>query len=201
MVADLSETLMPHVRWGKWKLRIYYIWKLVLKRVNNIKHLKNAKVPHLLSKSGYPFIRKSSSRKDKEGVQKYKYFVCSKQGFRRASTKMKSNRKVKLHASSGRRPEKAHLVSKGIHNILKELKESNGGTSESKISELESFIGSSAPEQIDILPPKKCNTKGSGKRLKGGKEQAMEQQQKRLRLYRGYGQAYHDSCNCPSKLS
>ena len=32
----------------------------------------------------------------KEGVQKYKYFVCSKQGFRRASTNVNSNRKVKL---------------------------------------------------------------------------------------------------------
>ena len=27
-------------------------------------------------------IRKWSSKKGKEGVQKYKYFVCSKQGFR-----------------------------------------------------------------------------------------------------------------------
>ena len=103
---------------------------------------------------------------------------------------------------TGRDSEKLTLVSKGIYSILKELKESNGGTSESKISKLESFIGSSAPEHIDILPPKKCNTKGSGKRLKGGKEQAMEQQQKRLRLCRGCGQqAYHDSRNCPSKLS
>ena len=31
-------------------------------------------------------IRKSSSKKTKEGVQKHKYFVCSKQGFRRSST-------------------------------------------------------------------------------------------------------------------
>jgi len=79
---------------------------------------------------------------------------------------------------AGRDSEKLSLVSKAIHRVLTEMKELNGGTSESKISELESFIGSSAPEQVDILPPKLSNTKGSGKRLKGGKEKAMEQQPK-----------------------
>ena len=98
--------------------------------------------------------------------------------------------------------EKLSLVSKAIHRVLKEMKELNGGTSESKMSELESFIGSSAPDQIDILPPKQCNTKGSGKRIKGGKEKALEQQGKRLRSCKACGQqAYHDSRNCPTKLS
>ncbi|KAJ8450472.1 hypothetical protein Cgig2_002157 [Carnegiea gigantea] len=98
--------------------------------------------------------------------------------------------------------EKLTLVSKKIQNILKEVKELCGSTSESKISELESFIGSNAHEQIDILPPKQCNTKGSGKQLKGGKEKSMEQQAKRLRLCKTCGQqAYHDSRNCPSKSS
>jgi len=46
---------------------------------------------------------------------------------------------------------------------MKEIKELNGSASESKMSELESFIGLSDPEQIDILPPKQCNTNGSGK--------------------------------------
>jgi len=65
-----------------------------------------------------------------------------------------------------------------------------------------SFIGSSVPEQIDILPPKQCNTKGSGKRIKGEKEKAMEHQSKRLRFCKACGQqAYHDSRNYPTKLS
>ena len=69
--------------------------------------------------------------------------------------------------------EKLSLVSKAIHRVLKQkMKELNRGTSESKMSELESFIGSSAPDQIDILPPKQCNTKGSGKRIKGGKRES-----------------------------
>jgi len=46
-----------------------------------------------------------------------------------------------------RDPEKLTLVSKGIQNVLKEVKELSGSTSESRISELESFIGSSAPEK------------------------------------------------------
>jgi len=70
---------------------------------------------------------------------------------------------------AGRDLEKLTLVGKKFQNVLKELKELDGGTSESKISELESFIGSSALERIDMLPPKHCHTKGSGKRLKGGK--------------------------------
>ncbi|KAJ8444809.1 hypothetical protein Cgig2_034044 [Carnegiea gigantea] len=91
-------------------------------------------------------VRKSSFKQGKEGVKNY------------------------------RDPEKLILVGKRIQNILKELKELDGGTSESKMSELESFIGSSAPERIDIVPPKHCHTKGSGKRLKGGKERAIKQQ-------------------------
>jgi len=59
--------------------------------------------------------------------------------------------------------EKLTFISKGIHSVTKEMKELNGIASESKMSELESFIGLSALEQIDILPPKQCNTKGSGK--------------------------------------
>jgi len=84
--------------------------------------------------------------------------------------------------------EKLNLVGKRIQNVLKEVKELNGGTSESKISELESFIGSSAPEQVDILPPEYCHTKGSGKHIKGGKEIAIEQQQRRMRLCKACGQ-------------
>ena len=79
--------------------------------------------------------------------------------------------------------------------------ELKGGTSASKAQELESFIGSSAPEQVQILPPKQSNTKGGGKRIKGGKEEAMEQQ-KRRRLYQSCGQqAYRDSQNYHAKGS
>jgi len=41
-------------------------------------------------------VRKSSFKKGKESVHKYRYFVRSKKGFKRAQTNLKSNRKVKL---------------------------------------------------------------------------------------------------------
>jgi len=41
-------------------------------------------------------VRKSTSKETKEGVLKYKYYVCSKQGFRQTLTNVNPNRKVKL---------------------------------------------------------------------------------------------------------
>ena len=61
-----------------------------------------------------------------------------------------------------------------------------GGTSETKIQELEYFIGSSTLEQVEIYPPKQLHTKGGGKRIKGGKEEATEKQ-KKTRVYHAYG--------------
>ena len=102
---------------------------------------------------------------------------------------------------AGRDLEMLSLALRGISNVTKQLMELKGSTSENKVQELESFIGSSAPEHVEILPPKQSNTKGSGKRIKGGKENAMEQQ-KRKRLCKACGeQVYHDSRNCPSKFS
>ena len=49
---------------------------------------------------------------------------------------------------------------------MKEVKDLNDSTNEGKIRELESFIGSSAPDQIDILPSKQCNTKEVANELK-----------------------------------
>jgi len=45
----------------------------------------------------------------------------------------------------------------------------------SKSKDLESFVGCDLPREVEIHPPKPSNTKGSGKRIKGGKEEAMEQ--------------------------
>ncbi|XP_058769118.1 protein FAR1-RELATED SEQUENCE 5-like [Vicia villosa] len=66
----------------------------------------------------------------------------------------------------------------------------------------ESFIGFDIPKEVKIHPPQISKTKGSGKRIKGGKEKAIEQQQKRSRLCKACGQyAYHDTRNCPTKSS
>lgn len=60
-----------------------------------------------------------------------------------------------------------------------------------------SFIGRNLLKEVEIHPPQISKTKGSGKRIKGGKEVAIEQQGKRTRLCKSCGQyAYHDSRNC-----
>jgi len=41
-------------------------------------------------------IRKSSCKKTKDGVEKYKYYVCSKEGFMENSTNAKSKGKDKV---------------------------------------------------------------------------------------------------------
>ena len=45
-----------------------------------------------------------------------------------------------------RDPKKLNVISKRIHNVLKEIKELNGSARQSKMCELKSFIGSSAPD-------------------------------------------------------
>ncbi|KAJ8421465.1 hypothetical protein Cgig2_011605 [Carnegiea gigantea] len=77
---------------------------------------------------------------------------------------------------AGRDPQKLTIALKGIRKISKELKDSSANTGDSKVSQLESFVGLTALEKIEILRPKQSSTKGSGKRIKRGKEQAIEQQ-------------------------
>ncbi|KAJ8421311.1 hypothetical protein Cgig2_017157 [Carnegiea gigantea] len=84
-------------------------------------------------------VHKSSFKKGKERVKNYRYFKdvlkwCMKTKF------------LDCMQIAGRDPKKLILFGKKIQNVLKELKELDGGTSESKMNELESFIGSSAPE-------------------------------------------------------
>jgi len=56
-----------------------------------------------------------------------------------------------------RDPKLLTLTLNGISNVKKQVMELKGGTSESKIQELESFIGSSASEQVEIHPLKQSN--------------------------------------------
>ncbi|KAJ9537546.1 hypothetical protein OSB04_030279 [Centaurea solstitialis] len=61
---------------------------------------------------------------------------------------------------------------------------------------MESLLGVSKPDIVDVGNPKDINNKGSGtgKRLKSGKEKAIE---KSKRLCGEY--VFHDSRNCPSR--
>jgi len=85
-------------------------------------------------------------------------------------------------------------------NDMKKKMAVSGAKAISKTKDLESFVGCSLPDEIKIHLPNPFNTKGSGKRIKGGKEVAMDQQQKRQRHCSVCGQyAYHDARNCPVK--
>ncbi|KAG9441995.1 hypothetical protein H6P81_017849 [Aristolochia fimbriata] len=65
-----------------------------------------------------------------------------------------------------------------------------------KIGQFEPDCGAKMrmPQEIHVHPPDIAKTKGSGKRLKGGKEKAMEQTAKKLRLCHGCGaRGEHDN--------
>ncbi|RAL37422.1 hypothetical protein DM860_000116 [Cuscuta australis] len=62
----------------------------------------------------------------------------------------------------------------------------------------ENFCGTSAPSEVRVLPPAQVSTKGSGKRINGGKEVSIEESKKTKRLCRTckkYG--FHEIRNCP----
>ncbi|PNY09356.1 protein FAR1-related sequence 5-like [Trifolium pratense] len=113
------------------------------------------------------------------------------------------NHLFKCMHMAGQHKEKLHLIINECVKIEKQLFEFEGDSTQTKKKELESLIGFELPTEVNIRPPKQSKTKGSGKRIKGGKEKAIEQQQKKPpRLCRACGQyVYHDSRNCPSKSS
>jgi hypothetical protein len=105
-----------------------------------------------------------------------------------------------------------HMAGTNKEKLLLIIKE--GTSTESKLAKMDSdiaptisdevevFIGSNVPKECDILPPKPSNTKGCGKRIKGGKEKAIEQRRKNPRFCKACKQfVYHDSRNCPTKSS
>lgn len=101
---------------------------------------------------------------------------------------------------AGNDKEKLLIVLDGAANMEKQLDDFDGSSKQNRTDDLQNFIGSNIPDEVEILPPQYANTKGSGKRIKSGKEKAVEQQQKKTRLCKACGEyAYHDSHNCPKK--
>ncbi|XP_058783612.1 protein FAR1-RELATED SEQUENCE 5-like [Vicia villosa] len=106
-----------------------------------------------------------------------------------------------MHVAGRCKDKLNFIINEGSMMELK-LANMNNELISTTIDEVEAFIGSNVPKEIQVLPPEPSNTKGCGKRIKGGKEMAMEQQQKKTRLCRVCKQyAYHDSRNCPTKIS
>ncbi|RAL42576.1 hypothetical protein DM860_018240 [Cuscuta australis] len=91
-----------------------------------------------------------------------------------------------------------------VSNTINQHKEAlidklqDGKLSSDTSSVFENFCGTSAPSEVRVLPPAQVSTKGSGKRIKGGKEVSIEESNKTKRLCqtcKEYG--FHDSRNCP----
>ena len=102
---------------------------------------------------------------------------------------------------AGTNKEKLLLVYKEGCSIESKLSNMRSDVA-STPSDVEAFIGLNVPKKIHVLPPEPSNTKGCGKQIKGGKEKAIEQQQKRTRLCKTCKRfASHDSRNCPTKSS
>jgi hypothetical protein len=78
---------------------------------------------------------------------------------------------------AGKDKEKLLLVLNGVVNMEKQLDGFEGSSKRTRTDDL--ILGSNIPDEVEILPPKFAKTKGSGKRIKGGKEKAIEQQQKK----------------------
>ncbi|XP_019190767.1 PREDICTED: protein FAR1-RELATED SEQUENCE 5-like [Ipomoea nil] len=90
---------------------------------------------------------------------------------------------------------------KGFSQIIKDHKDmllaDKDGCSSTvdKRSVIESICGSSVPSEVSILPPNKAKNKGSGRRIKGCKEIAIEQS-KNERTCKTCNKPNHDSRNC-----
>ncbi|XP_044352102.1 protein FAR1-RELATED SEQUENCE 5 isoform X2 [Triticum aestivum] len=74
--------------------------------------------------------------------------------------------------------EKMEYLNKVVADALAHLRQTAPLDEQSKVQEFESFIGTTFPSIINIHPPDIANTKGSGKRLKRGSEEAINKRKK-----------------------
>ncbi|KAK9666729.1 hypothetical protein RND81_14G207000 [Saponaria officinalis] len=73
-----------------------------------------------------------------------------------------------------------------------------GETSLTKDQEIEMLLGCTAPSEVSILPPKRSNNKGSGKRMLSDKAKNIAKAERPKRLCANCKQmVHHDRRNCP----
>ncbi|CAH9076696.1 unnamed protein product [Cuscuta europaea] len=111
-----------------------------------------------------------------------------------------------IHFCVGMIEHHPHLLQQfsDVIKVQKELLSSSQPSSaaaSSKSEVIKGFYGSPIPTQISVHPPQQARNKGCGKRIKSGKEKAIEVSKKSKRLCRKCNQkGYHDSRNCPLNL-
>jgi hypothetical protein len=109
---------------------------------------------------------------------------------------------IKCMHMAGTNKEKLTLIYNEGCSIEQKMSNMKSDVVSTPLDEVETFLGCNVPKKIDILPPELSHTKGCGKRIKGGKEKAMEQQQNSTRQCKTcLKYAPHDSRNCPTKSS
>jgi hypothetical protein len=104
--------------------------------------------------------------------------TCLSPTMQKLYSETRSNFSSALHASK-HCEEKMRYLHKVIGDALVQLGQIDLVSEQSKVQEFESFVGTSFPSVINIHPPDVAKTKGSGKRLKRGSEQAVNKNKKR----------------------
>ncbi|CAH9094179.1 unnamed protein product [Cuscuta europaea] len=85
-----------------------------------------------------------------------------------------------------------------VQKDLLSTSQGNSASGSTKNDVFKAFYGSFIPTQVSVRPPQQARNKGCGKRIKGGKEKAIEVSQKSKRICRKCNKkGYHDSRNCP----
>ncbi|CAA0806427.1 Unknown protein [Striga hermonthica] len=81
------------------------------------------------------------------------------------------------------------------------LSDQEGGSSKKDQEKMfDSFVGLSAPKEVDVHPPAQSKNKGSGKRMKSNKENSIAASQKKRRICKTCGErAGHNARTCPKK--
>ncbi|KAH6785362.1 hypothetical protein C2S51_037817 [Perilla frutescens var. frutescens] len=88
---------------------------------------------------------------------------------------------------------------RGVKDTIKP-NEGNEGPKNAKKRLFDDYYQSTVLNEVTIRPPAQVKKKGSGSRIKLGKETSGEKKDKPLRTYRACGQrSHHDSRNCPQK--
>jgi hypothetical protein len=128
--------------------------------------------------------------------------ACSKVECERTLVSKAWSQLIKCMHMTGTNKEKLTLIYNEGCSIEQKMSNMKSDVVSTPLDEVETFLGCNVPKKIDVLPPELSHTKGCGKRIKGGKEKAMEQQQNSTRQCKTcLKYAPHDSRNCPTKSS
>ncbi|TVU22689.1 hypothetical protein EJB05_32405, partial [Eragrostis curvula] len=89
-----------------------------------------------------------------------------------------SKLKLGMHTAK-QSEEKLKYFHKCVSDAVEHMLNMGSSSEKSMVQEFESFIGTTIPDEISIYPPEVAHTKGNGRRLKRGSEQASSKKTKK----------------------